>query len=106
MATSGQSITSCAPQQPAAGVQVYGLWLQSSHDDVEQVSRTRTVPNAEIWFGGWMNSVSSVQLSRLLQTWAINLKNSVALILSRGKRVDHEGKYSDGVWRNWSRGHQ
>src|ERR1051326_9108045 len=52
-----------------------------------------------------MKTFNSIEVARLLKTWFINLKNSLALVLTWGKRVYHEGRYRNGVWSNWSRAH-
>src|SRR5688572_907246 len=50
-----------------------------------------------------MAGIFSVKLGRLLKTWALNLRSSLYLILSGGKRAFHEGQYRNGVWSDWSR---
>ena len=43
------------------------------------------------------------RIREIVETWAINIANSVALIASWGKRVLHEGRYRNGVWSDWAR---
>lgn len=41
--------------------------------------------------------------TRVVETWAINIANSVTFLRSGGRKVLHEGHYRHGTWVDWNR---